>query len=360
MSHSQSISNGSAFLLNANAKSVGGLMLNRLIEMVPTGDLYLSYSFQDSERYIRTILNKGYNQIFSGGGDGTLVNTVTTLNRILEKENVSSAPQVGVLRLGTGNAVASILGAQKPLVDVNHVLNGGAAQKRNLSMVRCEDGQLVPFAGLGLDGEVLNDYCDLKASAQSRIGQRLVRTVFGYVWAGLTRTAPRFIKRSPTMVRITSNRAAIKMVNEAGSDVELALPAGSVLYEGPSSLVSIGSIPCFGYGFQMFPFLKDRADAKLQLRVCCASVWPILANLYPGLWKGRYRGPEVTDFLVDQVTIESEENLPYQVAGDARGYRKKVSFGLAENCIQAVELAKERVPYARGVKGLLPAYAFAR
>jgi diacylglycerol kinase family enzyme len=356
----QSSQGRSAFLLNANAKSVGGVMLNKLIEMVPTGDLYLSHSFQDSEKYLHTILNKGYNQIVSGGGDGTLVNTVTMLHQIKDKEGSFDIPQIGVLRLGTGNAVASILGAQRPLIDANHILSGGRADTRTLNMLRCEDGKLAPFAGIGLDGEVLNDYMDLKESSAGRLSERLVRTLFGYVWAGLTRTAVRHIRKEKPIVRVTTKNSAIKMVTQSGVDVELKLPANSVLYEGPASMVSVGSIPCFGYGFQMFPFLKGRTDPKLQVRVCAAGVLPILANLYPSLWKGTYRGDHVFDFLVDQVTIESEENMPYQVAGDARGYRKQMSFTLAQNCVQAVELDKNRVPYRRGVMGLLPAHAFAR
>lgn len=350
----------SAFLLNANAKSVGGFMLNKLIEMVPTGDLYLSHSFRDSERYLHTILNKGYSHIFSGGGDGTLVNTVTTLHQIRDKERVSTIPSIGVLRLGTGNAVARILGAGRPLIDVNHVLHGGRVEPRALSMLRCEDGQLAPFAGVGFDGEVLNDYMDLKALTQGRLSERLIKSVFGYIWAGLSRTAIRHIRKPQTMVRVSTKNASVKMINQNGMDVEVKIPGASVLYEGPASLVSVGSIPCFGYGFQMFPFLANRRDPKLQVRVCTAGVLPILTNLYPSLWKGTYRGDNVFDFLVDQVTIESEDGMPCQVAGDARGYRKELSFSLAENCVQAVELDKNRVPYRRGVMGLLPAHAFAR
>lgn len=350
----------SAFLLNANAKSVGGSVLRKLIEMVPTGDLYLSRSFKDSERYLRTILDKGYGHIFSGGGDGTLVNTISTLHQIADKERCSSIPQIGVLKLGTGNAVASILGARKPLIDANHVLSGGRIEQRPLHLVRCEDGSLAPFAGIGLDGEVLNDYMDLKTAASGKMSEPLFRSAFGYIWAGLTRTAIRHLSKPHSIVRVTSKNAAVKMVSVNGADLEVPLPANSVLFEGPASLISVGSIPCWGYGFQMFPFLKNRTEAKMQLRICAAGVWPILSNLYPGIWNGSYRGSHLFDFLVDQVTVESEERLPYQVAGDARGYRKEISFTLAENCVQAAELDRNRMPYRRGVMGLLPAHALAR
>lgn len=359
-SYNQALVGRTAFLLNANAKNVGGFLLNRLIEMVPTGDLYLSHSFQDSERYLHSILNKGYSHVFSGGGDGTLVNTITTLDNLVSKERGAVAPNIGVLRLGTGNAVASVLGARKPLIDAHHVLHGGAIEQRSLNMVRCEDGKLAPFAGIGIDGEVLNDYMDLKTESAGKIHERLMRTVFGYFWAGLTRTAPRQIRRTPPMVRVTSKTPAVKMIQLDGKDVEVQLPAGSVLYEGPATLVSVGSIPYFGYSFQMFPFLKNRVDPKLQLRVCTAGVWPIVSNIYPSLWKGTYRGNFVFDFLVDQVTIESERSLPCQIAGDARGYRKEISFTLAENCVKAIELDKNRVPYPRAIMGLLPAHALAR
>jgi hypothetical protein len=227
-------------------------------------------------------------------------------------------------------------------------------------MVRCEDGSLAPFAGIGLDGEVLNDYMDLKAASAGKITDRLYKSAFGYVWAGLTRTALRHVGKPRSRVRITSKNEAIKMVSLNGVDVEIKVPANSILYEGPASLISIGSIPCWGYGFQMFPFLKNRSEPRLQLRICSAGVWPIVSNLYPGIWNGSYRGEHLFDYLVDQVTVESEERLPYQVAGDARGYRKELSFTLAENCVQAVELDKNRLPYRRGVMGLLPAHALAR
>lgn len=359
LSHS---SNGrSAFLLNAKAKSVGGALLDRLIEMVPTGDLYLSHSINDSQKYVRTILDKGYGQVFSGGGDGTLMNTISTIYQLAKEQKCSSVPQVGVLRLGTGNAVASVLGAQRPLVDVNHVLSGGRIAKRPLHMIRCDDGSLAPFAGIGLDGEIINDYSDLKTSVEGKVTERLLRTAFGYVWAGLTKTAVRHVNKPHPMVRIKTKNAAIQKLARNGVDVGIDIPAGTTLYEGPASMVSVGSIPCFGYGFQMFPFLKDQDQAKkMQLRICTAGVWPIVSNLYPSLWKGTYRGDYVFDYLVDQVTIESEEMLPYQVAGDARGYRKNLSFSLAENCVQAVELDRIRLPFRRGVMGLLPAHALAR
>jgi hypothetical protein len=109
----------------------------------------------------------------------------------------------------------------------------------------------------------------------------------------------------------------------------------------------------------MFPHLRA-PKPKLQLRICSAGLWPILTNLYPSIWNGSYRGPYLFDFLVEDVQIESESRLPYQVAGDARGYRKEIAFSLAENCFQAVELDKNRVPYRRGIMGLLPAPALAR
>ena len=50
-------------------------------------------------------------------------------------------------------------------------------------MVECDDGTLTPFAGMGYDGEILNDYFELKKAAEGTAIDILTKTAAGYVLA---------------------------------------------------------------------------------------------------------------------------------------------------------------------------------
>jgi diacylglycerol kinase family enzyme len=349
---SSHFSERSAFLLNANAKGVSRRLADQLAEVVPAGDLFLSRSLEDAETFAHTILRRGYHQVFTGGGDGTVVSTVNLLNQVSGNYAQRDLPRVGVLRLGTGNAMASALGAKKALLDAHHVVSGGELSHRPLRMVQCEDGTLTPFAGMGYDGEVLNDYNDLKHAVRHPVAARLAHSVWGYLGAMLLRSAPRhFTQKSPT-VSIRSTRDAWKVVRKNGQDVDEKIPAGTLLYEGPAGTVSVGAIPYYGYKFTMFPF-AERRDDHLHLRVVGTSIPTILANLYPSVWKGTFRHPKLHDFLVKDVEISGSGPLPFQVGGDAAGFRDSIRFSLAKEPLQMIELGKRLAP-ARGPFGILP------
>ena len=127
----------SAFILNANAKSVTDRVVAQLVRLIPSGDLFYSKSMQDSEHYCQTILERGYGFVFSGGGDGTAVNAINTLTRISKRQRDIQLPKIGILRLGTGNAMAQVVSAQKPFWDVSHIVQGGAIGQRQLQLVEC-------------------------------------------------------------------------------------------------------------------------------------------------------------------------------------------------------------------------------
>src|SRR3954468_10498253 len=95
----------SPFLLNANARAVSDGLIEELAEIVPAGDLFLSRTLEDAEVFVRTIARRGYGQVFFGGGDGTLVTGLSLLRKTCTKEKLEM-PAIGVLKLGTGNAMA--------------------------------------------------------------------------------------------------------------------------------------------------------------------------------------------------------------------------------------------------------------
>ncbi|MES2504871.1 MAG: diacylglycerol kinase family protein [Myxococcota bacterium] len=343
-----SYSERSAFVLNANAKSVTDRVVAGLVKLVPAGDLFYSKSMQDSENYYRTILDRGYGMVFNGGGDGTVVNAINTMHRIAKTEKMQ-LPKIGILKLGTGNAMAQVVKAQKAYWDVSHIVQGGAIQEKPLHLVECEDGTLTPFAGIGYDGEILNDYMYVKE-------KQGLTSIPAYLWAAFSRTLPRHIYNPDPIIKIYSHKIAYQMVNIDGEDQEIEIPPNTLLYEGPASIASVGSIPWYGFGFAMFPF-ADRKEGFLNLRISTMSLSTIVTHLYPGIWKGTYRHPKLNDFLVQDILIESKQPLPYQIGGDAKGYRNRLRFKAAKTPIQVAELSPARIGLAeRPILGLLPAF----
>jgi diacylglycerol kinase family enzyme len=350
----------SAFLLNANARAVSDSLIEELAEIVPAGDLFLSRTIEDAEVFVRTIARRGYGQVFFGGGDGTLVTGLSLLKQACAREQLAM-PAIGVLKLGTGNAMARTMGAQTAVVDASHVVKKGPMAQKPFELVEDEDGNLTPFAGMGYDGAVLNDYVWLKKKVKSSpLGRAVVESVWGYLGAMLFRTVPTEMRaaRAPN-VRVTSKSDAVMMVSTPEGDVERTIPAGSVLFEGKAPIISVGSIPFFGYGFTMFPF-AGKKQGHFQLRIGHIPIPIILANLWPSVWKGAFRYPTLKDFLVKDVVIESDQELPYQLGGDARGHRKKLVFRAAAEPVPMIELGERLVPEGHTVLQLGPARVMLR
>ena len=53
-------------------------------------------------------------------------------------------------------------------------------------------------------------------------------------------------------------------------------------------------------------------------------------------WNGKLRHPNLHDFYVDRVRVIFEDAVPYQFGGEAMGYRKEISFGLARQPISLI------------------------
>ena len=174
---------------------------------------------------------------------------------------------------------------------------------RGLRLIECDDGTVTPFAGVGYDGEVLNDYVALKKAVKGPVGHYLVQTVWGYLGAMITRTVPRHMKGPAHSLKVTTKTDAILMRASEHGDEEVVIPAGTVLWDGPAGFLSVGTIPFFGFGFTMFPFAGQR-PRMMQLRVCATPIPKILANLFPGIWKGRFRDDDLEKLTHDHSLVD--------------------------------------------------------
>jgi len=220
---------GVAVLLNANAKAVNDRVREALSSVVPEEHLFCSRCPDEATRIAAQVVERRYRTVFTGGGDGTFVGWV---NRIVEaaERRAAQPPRFGVLALGTGNAVAGMVGAhpRRHAHDLARYLRGEVEQVRRLDLLTCE-GRRTPFAGVGIDAAVLNDYNWLRG--------RLARTPLrclglgapGYGIAIALRSAPRaLLERRPSYCEIVNVGRAAWRLGPSGERIGRAIGHGEL------------------------------------------------------------------------------------------------------------------------------------
>ena len=277
-------------------------------------------------------MEREYKTVFAGGGDGTVIDTINTLER-LRSEGRAVVPSVGVLRCGTGNALARWVGAQAPEHTLSGWMQGRLHRRMRIRMVTSE-GTLFPFGGLGNDAAVLNDYCKLKERVAGSWAERLCSGLPGYFLAGLGITVPRYLRRGSPRVRLINTGDAAWRLGPGGQPIGDTLPHGAVLYEGPATTIGAATTPLLGYGVKLFPYATTR-PGSFHLRALDLTPLQCVANI-PAAFRGTMEGPGVFDFHVSRVRMVFDQALPFQLGGDAKGYRNEVEFGLSEEPVTLI------------------------
>src|ERR1700687_5154704 len=152
-----------AVLLNANARNVSDALKRELENFVPPEDLYYSRCFDDARTIAREVLDRGYRTVLTGGGDGTFVGYVNCLYEQAQQPagahlrgafkllpipaHAVELPRFGVLKLGTGNAVADFSGASGRRLgveeDILRARSGEVSIARSLHLLS-HDGKRAP------------------------------------------------------------------------------------------------------------------------------------------------------------------------------------------------------------------------
>jgi diacylglycerol kinase family enzyme len=330
-------SSGYAVLLNANAKQVTADVRHALAQVVAPRDLFLSRSAADAHAIADTVVSRRYETVFTGGGDGTFVGWV---NHILDRaeRTADPVPRFGVLALGTGNAIAEVVGARPRghMADIVAFANAAATRVRRLDLLTC-DGRRTPFAGVGMDAAVLNDYCWLKGRLADTALRPFATGIPGYALSIALRSAPRHIlERRPSYCEIVNVGRPAYRLDGRGRQVGAAIGPGELLYAGPCVLAAASTVPFYGFGLKAFPF-ADARPGMLQLRVASElSVSTMLWNL-PRIWAGEFEHPGLLDFHAERVSVHFERPMPLQVGGDAEGWREHITFGMAERPVELVD-----------------------
>lgn len=312
-------------VLNTNAGRVTPRLRRKLAGIVPRERLFFTDSADHARQVLEHCVDRQVGTVFAGGGDGTIVGVVNQLAHLAPA--AEHIPAVGVLRLGTGNALAHWLGSGRPARDLRRWRDGQVHKAVPVRMVRSED-TLFPFAGLGYDAAILNDYVRLKQQAAGRWWSDLVRGVPGYLLAGYLRTLPHYLRRPAPVVTVTNLGGPAQLIGADGRPAAPPIARGEVIYRGPATMVGAASTPLYGAGLRMFPFATQRAG-RFQLRICALGPWQVARHL-AAAWQGTLRHPRLHDFWADDVRVTADQAMPYQLGGDAKGHRQELRFTLAE------------------------------
>ncbi len=332
-----------AVLLNSNARKVTDKVVRSLSHVVPEGDLFLSRSELDARRIAQQVVDRKYHTVFLGGGDGTLMCFINEImNQVISRRqhHATRMPNFGVLKLGTGNSVASLVKASSTrgdgiLDDVLRARSGEVPGYRSVDLLLV-DGKRAPFAGLGVDGKVLNDYIAIKKTFAQGPFSGLLTGAGGYFTSVALKTVPYYLTHSSSVeCEVINHGGPAYRMGADGTPVGEPIPTGGLIYKGPLMLAAAGTVPFYGFELKMFPFAGKRRG-MMNLRLSTMGTGTILANL-PSLWKGEYTNDGLHDFLVSDATIRFNRPMPFQIAGDAEGYREEVRFQVSPEAVDLVD-----------------------
>jgi diacylglycerol kinase family enzyme len=327
-----------AVVVNGRAKNATAEVISTLDQILQGGDLFVSRSLEDAHDIAKTLVTRGYGTVLTGGGDGTFTVMVTEVVREARRLR-RPLPRFGLLKLGTGNSLAWVVGAGDVKggelgADIKRLSE--YAGSRALRLIEVE-GIISPFCGLGADARVLSDY--------NRTKERLARTPLrsiaagplSYALAAGTRSLPSELFGKMAKCRIVNAGAEAVQLGAKGSVIGHPIAKGEVLYEGPMRLTALGTIPYYGYGFRMFPYAEERPD-RMHLRVATLSVASFVTH-FSKIWRGSFESSKsVFDFLVEAVDIEVEPATAFQIGGDLRGERSRLHVALCPTPIELVDL----------------------
>ena len=310
-------------IVNGNARRVQGRVRAELERALPGGVRFTS-SLAAARAAIHDEVRRGLDLIVLGGGDGTVV-----MGLALVAEACRGAgrpePAVGVLRLGSGNAIADAVGAGgDAAADLARLVRGDGAWRR-VPLIDAL-GVRAPFVGLGVDAQLLEDH-DAVGRVIDRVpGARRLGGGARYALSVALRSLPRFARGDrPSAVVVNLGAPAIEMARGGPTGRQVA--AGGELWRGACTLIAGATIPFFGFGLKMFAFAGARPD-RFQLRCGDAGLFEIVRST-PAAFRGDYFSDRVRDFLCERVAIELDAESPVEAGGELLARRRRVELALA-------------------------------
>ena len=343
-----------AVILNENARRVTRRVVRTARDLGPRISLYTSRTKEEAYQIFKELMDQGVRRIISGGGDGTFFHLVSLARRYVREKTEKlqemgrqardelsriTLPEFGILKLGTGNSFAPLLGLKKGLKPVRQLARGEDFDTQRVHVLEAEE-QCFTFCGLGWDAQILNDYNWLKKRSQkSRIFARYMQSLMGYLTAITFRTIPRVVfARKKTHVTIRNLAGPVYRVHRDGSLKRLACGTGGVIYDGPCNVTGVATTPYYGYELKAFPYAMDK-PGFMHVRIVKASVLELVSHAWP-IWHGTYKSRNFIEFLAEKVHFSFSEDVPLQLGGDAEGYRKEIVVGVADFTVDLLDFGR--------------------
>jgi len=314
----ETVNRKTAVYINVGARRVSPAVMSEISELIAPENVYVARSIEEEERAAMEIFEKGIETLFLGGGDGTFVRFI---NRLVLTAGDRPLPVIGILGLGTGNAIARLVSSGNPISDLKSYVANPSRDTYPLSLIETDD-QLYPFGGVGWDAQWLEDYDRLNA-----IFPEVVKGRVGYSLAFMVGTIPRKLYelavRKVITAKIVNGKHRAFRVGPKGEKGEPIEP-GEPLYEGRITSVAFGTVPDYGYGIRILPFAANDLE-YMHLRVVTISMARALMAA-PAVYNGTFRHPGLQDFYVKSCSADFSEPLPFQIAGESMGRKSHVDF----------------------------------
>ncbi len=336
-----------AVILNANARKVTRKIKRQTEQFIPKAQLYVSHSYDEARTAISDIVEKGYQTVFCGGGDGTLVNTITQFKEYIDQKNkeVQSAvaqykfPTLGVLKLGTGNGISGMIGNPKGLSPLRSFNSGEKSSLMKLNLIESEKKQF-HFAGLGWDAAIINDYHAMRERfSKVLVAGRLMEGFRGYIASMAVKTVPReLFRRRPPNVRVINEGDQVYNMRLNKPAELMQYKRGDTIYEGPVSVLGAGTSPFYGYNLVAFPFARLK-EGYMNFRIINAGVVECVMRS-PWIFRGRYQSKNFLDFLATKVRMEFDQPMPLHIGGDASGYRESITFSMSDLSVNILDYSR--------------------
>ena len=306
-------------------------------------DVWISHSEEEGETLLDMM--QEYPLAVVGGGDDTARFVLEGLHR---RNGDGAPPLVAALALGTGNGVATALGAGLPEEDLallaSRPVTSLPFQEIPLIRVQAYDLRGKPrephhctFAGTGLDALIQGHY--------ERIGAQMgVRGMAGYALS-IARTLPQLPFSFPYAAVHSSQ---VRLIEEERGKREDTPPL--VFSQENFHSVTVGTTEYFGFRFKPLVYAGEaRRESKMHVKMgkgnAALSGMRLLNQVHP-LWTGQLRdGNLFTEGMTDQVTVTSQDfPIDLQISGRYYGKVSRVEYGI-EGRVRLVdfrELRKEK------------------
>jgi len=329
--------NAVAALLNGRARKVTPAAVRALRHALPASTILVSDDLDQARRHVRELIRQRPEVVLSGGGDGAAMR----LLNFWREEGGGDLPAIGILRLGTGNGWARAVGAPPFFAHARRLqrADGRPWPVREFTLVEVE-GHLCPFAGVGWDARILNDYQrNLDKRSSQLLGSRFASWLHkgrrGYFYSVARTTIPGEWMRSRREGQaqvVLENLGAQAFAVHAGEPAPL--PATSILHEGAISVGAASTVVEWGYGLRAFPYAR-LVPGLINVRIYEGHVLDAVRNAVR-IWRG-IDVEGMHDFFAAAVRMRFSRPMPLQIGGDPMGERSELILRAARETARVVD-----------------------